>query len=92
MIGRSCIEQKEIIIHRDSPDFILEQFTGLSDKNGREIYEGDVISGCGSISAVVYRQEIAAFERISKTGPAVLSINTVGEVIGNIHENPELLK
>jgi len=71
----------------------LEQYTGLHDKKGREIYEGDFILIGAVITQVKYREEIAAFELMGNRGPIVLSNKYSGEyeVIGNIHENPELL-
>jgi hypothetical protein len=76
---------------------IIMQFTGLKDKEGREIYEGDFIkSSGGDIMLVVWRQDLASFA-LRKDGwlydhyfgEAVDAGHT--QVIGNFYENPELI-
>lgn len=69
------------------------QFTGLKDKNGKEIYEGDLLKRPGflSIFEVKWQEESAAFLRQSMNW-IYQSIDSGLEIIGNIHENPELLK
>ena len=91
--GKDAIEDKEVILYRESKDIILLQFTGLLDKNGKEIYEGDVIktNEAGWIAKVVYNRD--GFFCIDNKGGFSTECDWEElEVIGNIYENPELLK
>mgnify|MGYP001575772868 CR=1 FL=1 len=76
----------------DNGIYIFMQFTGLLDKNGKEIYEGDILKYDGETRVVIY--EAPSFELQLKETRAFAWDNWAefGEVIGNIHENPELLK
>jgi uncharacterized phage protein (TIGR01671 family) len=85
----------------------IGQFTGLRDKNGKEIYEGDIIRGFDSkgepiIHYIQYDDEDAGFVAVLK-GSAKGDFGygrcyqqwiteCEKEVIGNIHDNQELLK
>lgn len=78
------------------PDTI-GQYTGLKDKDGREIFEGDIIKESTGTCLVVWVQPLASFA-LRRDGwmydhyfqEGVFSDDV--EVIGNIHDNPELMK
>ena len=69
------------------------QFTGLHDKNGKEIYEGDILQshyGDGPIGEVMWNDEYACFDyRDENLG---CYAKDMLQIIGNIYENPKLIK
>lgn len=89
-----------------SPDEIeLMQSTGLKDKNGKEIFEGDIVS-LYSVARVIKKNNLLGFyiEEGEKIGyfSDIVDVNCleffvkdfgeVAEILGNIYENPELLE
>ena len=86
----------------------VRQYTGLKDKNGTEIYDGDYIRySTRTINGSIYTHVCRVFQHESgtwriegyhednhsyETKGTVYAVHLICEVIGNIYENPELVK
>ena len=103
MRGQPCIKGGDLYLATDR--IKVMQFTGLKDKNGKEIYEGDILqwndkSGSDVVSIGEIEANYDEYGEDSdvgigvKCGPYILSKNDLKsrEVIGNIYETPEKLK
>ena len=94
----------DVLYEVDKGKMILMQYTGLKDKNGKEIYEGDICRAAKSficsISFDLYDGIIIIWAYMNArskligemTEPMWKNHEVSIEVIGNIYENPELLK
>ena len=96
------------LLSENSENFELMQYTGLKDKNGVEIYEGDIIRcSTRTINGSIFTHVCRVFQYESgtwmieghhednpsyKTKGTVYAAHLICEVIGNIYENPELAK
>ena len=77
---------------------ILMQFTGLKDKNGKEIWEGDIISNGYGVGVIKWDKTSCAFRLFWNATILDDDVSWIpfkgmkyNEIIGNIYENPELL-
>lgn len=91
------------VVKEDLKNYVLMQSTGLRDKNGKEIFEGDILKvtipfNCSWLEVVFFNNDKAMFvsketKRKIEENPLYDLFNTdifEVEIIGNIHTNPEL--
>lgn len=74
-------------------DYELMQFTGLKDKKGKEIYEGDIVkvprNNGYEVTQILFYEGMFM---LKKDAVPLIDISHKAEIIGNIYENPELLE
>jgi uncharacterized phage protein (TIGR01671 family) len=87
-------------------DFPIMQYTGVKDRNGKEVYEGDIVNihlpneqiitaeivweYCCTVLRMDKRADIAFTEAEKECQGRQIPFQEILEVIGNIHENPDL--
>ena len=94
MIDQYCFENKGKTTTIDRyGDVEIMQYTGLKDKNGKEIYEGDIIES--NYTRILYPIEYKGCAFVAEHPERMLSCNFYlwdkCEIKGNIHQHPELL-
>lgn len=87
----ACMSEFNTIYHDETP---LMQYTGLKDKNGREIYEGDIMFCVDDAQyyKIVFLDGMFLLEVSKKDYSPIKEYVFDSQVVGNIHQNPELIK
>lgn len=85
------------IFYANEEDVVIEQCTGLRDKNGKLLYEGDIIRHHYDYGKVEWNYHHACFMLVFNDGDnrefgEIDMDSKLFEVIGSVHENPELLE
>ena len=76
----------------DWDELSIMQYTGLKDKNGIEIYCGDLLERISGFYIVVWDNVSCGFKKKSLSGGMLSLSGNQNKVIGNIYENSELIK
>lgn len=94
-------KDKPFYMEKSFDEIELMQFTGLTDKNGGEVYEGDILApvskeffyyvGFENGMFCIYNN-LGRWATMERGIEIYKELNVDFEIIGNIHKNPELLK
>lgn len=94
-IAHQIVPYKAGLVVREVDPATVGQYTGLKDKNGRDIWEGDILLDESGVYAVVYYSMgtfCVDFGEGFELQYFTDGIHEICEVVGNIHDDPELLK
>lgn len=93
--------QNDRLDYKNKESFEIMQYTGLKDKNGKEIYEGDIVAVSEEYGGHAYKPLVVDFKGccfvlrrlnyLADFNPMYnYDFKQVYEIIGNIYENPEI--
>jgi len=74
------------------PRYIIQQYTGLQDCDGKEIYEGDIVEIGDRKREVIFNMGMFYIDENYGDIVPISEVDNIIKVIGNIFENPELIK
>ena len=87
-----CVYNEEEYCYEWVYDYELMQYTGIKDKNNKEIYEGDIVEFYSNVEDEIITEKVEYHFGIYRAGDYFVGkIYNKCEVIGNIYENKDLL-
>jgi hypothetical protein len=95
-IRLACFDDSSLLRATEDRCALVERATGMPNRKGTEIYEGDIVEfdywDRREVGFVTYKPEFATFHVALSGGDSVKLFARDPVVLGNIHENPELVE
>lgn len=82
----------ELFLAQDVLPETVGQYTGLTDKNGKKIFEGDIVNFSDILYYIVFADGCFRISRNGQYSYTLHNLHSAFEIVGNIHDNSELLK